>query len=142
MFDMRFKHLLLSHGILKEFSIRKVITHKQFERMCNSISKTCKTQKEFETKFNEKCSHIDISKIPGSIPETPGDKLNDQYNKITHEILMFLIENKLNEEDLYKIFNALNYAFSNKEMPYFRFFNDDGSPLEDEDRDDGDDFIH
>ena len=133
------KHLLLKEGILKEFSIRKAFSNTQFEKLCNQLSQTCKTQKEFQKKLNEKIVYIDHSKIPGSIPLTEGERQNALFNKIINELVPYLCEYNLNEDDVYRISHALEYCFKNKEIPWFRFFNEDGTYKSDENDDDVDD---
>lgn len=134
------KHLLLKHGILKQFSIRKAISAQKLSQVCKKIAATCNTTSEFENKVRDIVERIDLRSIPGTIPLSDGEKKNNFLNVITNNILNYIASQKLPEEDVMMVLNALAYTIEKKDLPYFEFYNEDGTPaMNDSDEDESDD---
>lgn len=119
-------HLLLKHGILKEFSIRQIVPSKQLQETCRKIANSSKTKKEFDKKIKKYLMDINPNIIPGTIPLSEGELKNNKLNIITHNILNYFINQNIPTEEVLMVLNAIAYVMEHKTIPYFEFYNESG----------------
>lgn len=126
---MNDKHLLIKHGILKEFSINKSLSNVKLNNYLKKLSSTCKTKKEFDDKVKKLLLNINADSVPGTIPKTEADLRNEHLNNITQYITQLFIKNNIHSSEVFMVLQALMYVFDSmsKSNSWFEFYDKDGN---------------
>jgi hypothetical protein len=127
---MNERHLLIKHGVLKEFSIRQVVPTKKLRDTCKKLALDCKTKQEFDDKIKQCILNINPMSVPGTIKFSDSEIKNNKLNIFTQNIINYFSSQKIPADEIYMILNAIAYSFHHKTLPYFEFYDESGKAKE------------
>lgn len=130
--DEQFEHLLITHGILKEFTITKQFEINYVEKIKTKLKKKGKTDEEIEEYIkdlliNETTEYFEKNKIPGLFPEKENileidDKTKTKIFLLAQKCLKQCKKNELTKEQIILFIQLFVHLskISNKDIKDFK----------------------